>query len=102
MVYHIARTKRYEKEILIDMDSDLDLRQPFFHQGNSTGCLLIHGFTGTPSEMRPLGTYLNQQGYTVSGIQLPGHGTKPEDLMRVKWEAWYQEAVAGYLKLKNK
>ncbi|HBF40708.1 MAG TPA: carboxylesterase, partial [Anaerolineaceae bacterium] len=26
--------------------------EPFLFKGNDTGCLLIHGFTGTPFEMR--------------------------------------------------
>ena len=30
--------------------------EPFYFPGNKTGCLLIHGFTGSPGEMRPLGS----------------------------------------------
>ena len=29
---------------------------PFSFRAGKTGCLLIHGFTGTPGEMRPLGS----------------------------------------------
>lgn len=52
------------------------------------GILLVHGFTGSPSSMRPWAEYLNQQGFTVRVPRLPGHGTKPEDLNEVKWEQW--------------
>ena len=38
--------------------------EPFYYQGNKIGCLLIHGFTGTPKEMRLMGEYLANQGYT--------------------------------------
>ena len=31
----------------------------FFLQGGSMGVLLIHGFTGAPTEMRLLGDYLH-------------------------------------------
>ncbi len=33
-------------------------------------CLLIHGAGGTPAEMRPLGRYLFDAGYTVYGMSL--------------------------------
>ncbi|MSO43433.1 MAG: alpha/beta fold hydrolase [Candidatus Planktophila sp.] len=52
------------------------------------GVLLVHGFTGTPPSMRPWGEFLLSKGYTVRIPLLPGHGTKPEDLNRVKWQEW--------------
>ncbi|HXF69301.1 MAG TPA: alpha/beta fold hydrolase [Thermoflexus sp.] len=67
--------------------------EPFFFPGGPVGILLIHGFTGAPQEMRRLGVFLAQQGRTVLGIRLPGHGTRPEDLRQVTWRDW-TEAVA--------
>jgi carboxylesterase len=52
------------------------------------GVVLVHGYTGSPSSMRPWAEYLNQQGYTVRVPLLPGHGTKPEDLSEIKWKQW--------------
>jgi carboxylesterase len=52
------------------------------------GILLVHGFTGSPAAMRPWGEFLNSKGYTVRVPLLPGHGTKPEDLNKVKWPEW--------------
>ena len=52
------------------------------------GVVLVHGYTGSPSSMRPWAEYLNQQGYTVRVPLLPGHGTKPEDLSEIKWQQW--------------
>ena len=52
------------------------------------GIVLVHGYTGSPSSMRPWAEYLNQQGYTVRVPLLPGHGTKPEDLSEIKWQQW--------------
>lgn len=69
---------------------------PFFYPGNEVGCLLIHGFTGTPFEMRWLGEHLNAQGYTTYGPRLAGHGTRPEDMARVHWEEWAGDVLAGY------
>ena len=52
------------------------------------GIVLVHGYTGSPSSMRPWAEYLNQKGYTVRVPLLPGHGTKPEDLSEIKWQQW--------------
>lgn len=52
------------------------------------GVVLVHGYTGSPSSMRPWAEYLNQKGYTVRVPLLPGHGTKPEDLSEIKWQQW--------------
>jgi carboxylesterase len=60
----------------------------FFLEGGSVGVLLIHGYTGAPVEMRMVGDYLHQHGYTVAGPLLPGHGTTVEDMNRSKWTDW--------------
>jgi len=52
------------------------------------GILLVHGFTGSPASMRPWGEFLHSKGYTVRVPLLPGHGTIPEDLNKVKWQEW--------------
>lgn len=54
------------------------------------GVLLIHGFTGAPTEMRPLGEFLADRGYAVRAPLLPGHGTQASDLNRVRWTQWAQ------------
>ena len=30
----------------------------YWFEGNDVGCLLVHGFTGTPQNVRPLADYL--------------------------------------------
>lgn len=64
----------------------------FVLKGGPVGILLIHGFTGAPPEMRFVGDYLNQRGFTVSGILLPGHGTSADDMNRYKWTDWVEHA----------
>ncbi len=49
--------------------------------GGSTAVLMIHGFTATPAQMRRLGGYLGEQGYTVRGMLLPGHGATVEEML---------------------
>jgi len=69
--------------------------EPFFKPGNRVGCLLIHGFTGSPSAMRPLGEKLSEKGYSVLAIRLPGHGTRIEDLHRVHLDDWLAAVEDG-------
>ncbi len=46
----------------------------FYWNGGKAAALLIHGFPGTPAEMRPLAGLLHGQGWTVQGPLLPGFG----------------------------
>jgi carboxylesterase len=78
-----------------------DLRKEYYFKGNSTGCLLIHGFTGTPAELRELGEKLRDQGYTVLGVRLHGHGTTAEELSKCSYKDWIKSVEEGYKKLKS-
>jgi carboxylesterase len=75
---------------------------PFDYSGNSVGVLLTHGFTGSPSEMRPMGEYLAKQGYTVVGPLLPGHGTDWQDMARRKWHEWTDAVEQAYRNLRGR
>lgn len=52
------------------------------------GCLLIHGFTSSPTEMAGLAETLRERGYRVSLPVLPGHATHPDDLLLVTYRDW--------------
>jgi carboxylesterase len=75
--------------------------EPFYFPGGKTGCLLIHGLTGSPTDMRPFGEYLAGQGYSVLGVRLMGHATQPEDLIRARWRDWLAGVEDGWHLLKN-
>lgn len=76
--------------------------EPFFFEGtNGKGVLLVHGWTSTPYEVRRLGKYLNENGYTVLGILLAGHGTDPKDLENVNWKQWVDDVQTGHDKLRE-
>jgi len=77
------------------------LVEPFYFPGSSVGCLLVHGFTGSPSEMRFLGERLRESGWTVLGIRLSGHGTTPEEMEKTRWEDWARDAETGVLRLRE-
>ncbi|BBB91774.1 MAG TPA: alpha/beta fold hydrolase [Methylomusa anaerophila] len=70
--------------------------EPFLLPGGRRGVLVVHGFTGSPSEMRLIGEYLHQQGFTVLGPRLCGHGTTPEEMSRTAWQHWYSAVEDGY------
>ncbi|WHH57281.1 alpha/beta fold hydrolase [Petroclostridium sp. X23] len=76
--------------------------QPFFLEGDDEGCLLIHGFTGSPAHMRLLGEVLHKQKYTVSGILLKGHGTCLEDMAKTDWKDWLNDTKEEYDRLCRK
>ena len=75
--------------------------EPFLFPGGANGILLVHGFTGTPAEMRLLGEHLHAAGYTVLGIRLPGHGTSPYDMVHTNWRHWYGSVVDGLTLLRG-
>ncbi len=85
-----------------DQDTGILLgAEPFYLPGdNGAAVLLIHGFSSSPREMRELGGRLNEAGFTVSGIRLKGHGTKPGKLREARWEDWYAQTEGEYLKLR--
>lgn len=70
--------------------------EPFLFPGGKIGVLLIHGFTGSPKELRWLGEQLTRQGYSVLGIRLVGHATQPEDILRSTWQDWLASVEDGY------
>lgn len=70
--------------------------EPFYFPGNRIGCLLIHGFTGTPYEMRGLGNYLAARGYTILAPALAGHATQLDDLLPTRWTDWYASVTTAY------
>jgi len=75
------------------MYSKEELVQPFYFEGGKKGILLIHGFTASPGDLRPLGEILNRYGYTVYAPLLEGHGTSPEQMQATSWKDWLDSAV---------
>jgi carboxylesterase len=70
-------------------------------KGGDRAALLIHGLTGSPSEMRFPSIVLNEAGYHVRAPLLPGHGTSIKDLNRTSWHDWYGEAERSFFELKK-
>lgn len=71
----------------------------FLWENGPIGVLLSHGYTATTAEVRPLGQLLHQQGYTVAGRLLPGHGTTPAEMNRCRWQDWAAALDESYQQL---
>lgn len=76
--------------------------RPFLLEGGEHGVLLLHGFTGSAAHMRPLGELLHGQGFTVMGINLPGHALSMEAMGRTGWQDWLDAAKDAFCALQGR
>jgi carboxylesterase len=76
--------------------------EPFSAAGGDAGALLLHGFTGTPFAMRRTAERLAAAGLTVEAPLLPGHGTRVEDLVPMRWADWSAAAERAYSDLRSR
>jgi carboxylesterase len=74
----------------------------FFLPGGPIGVLLLHGYTGSPPEMRLLGDDLHSRGMTISAPLLPGHGVTVEDMNRSRWRDWTDCAEQALADLRSR
>jgi len=70
--------------------------EDFFFKKGKVGCLLCHGFTGTPAELRELGEFLAEKGITVKGPRLSGHCTNVKDMIKTRASDWYADYIKAY------
>jgi len=70
--------------------------EPYEATGGDIGVLVLHGFTGNPSSVRPLAEFLAADGFTVSLPRLPGHGTSVADMMTTSWADWTGAVLDAY------
>lgn len=75
----------------------------FHFGGGQSAVLLIHGFPGSPAEVRPLGEYLASTGWTTHGLMLPGLGQDIGNIANTTNQDWVSavqhfidEMIAGY------
>ena len=71
--------------------------EPLYIEGDTRGCLLLHGGGGgTAWDLKEFANILHDRTeMTVWLPSLAGFGTKPEDLMDVKLEDWLHDADSG-------
>lgn len=66
--------------------------EPLAHLGGRDGVLVLHGFTGSPWEVRPVAEALAAQGLTVAAPILAGHATTIFALDETTWRDWLASA----------
>lgn len=71
--------------------------EPLYIEGNSSGCLLLHGAGGgTAWDLKEFAHLLHERmGMTIWLPSLTGFGTKPEDLLQVTFDDWLNDAHSG-------
>ncbi len=77
-------------------------RRAYSFQSGSTGCLMLHGFMGSPISSRPMAHYLAEHAITVHCPLLPGHGALPERMVGVRRADWIAEAEEGLATLRGR
>ncbi|MGR8981742.1 MAG: alpha/beta fold hydrolase [Gammaproteobacteria bacterium] len=89
---------RHNGEMMLQETATADPSPFLIHpkEPNGFGVLLIHGLLASPAELRGYGRYLADQGYTVLGIRLKGHGTSPYALRDVSFEQWFESVRTGF------
>jgi carboxylesterase len=69
--------------------------EPWASEGDTTGVLVVHGFTGSPQSVRYWAEGIAAEGRTVILPRLPGHGTSVDDMQRTTAAEWVEEAEMG-------
>jgi carboxylesterase len=67
---------------------------PFDLGSGAAAALCLHGLTGTPYEIRPVGEAIASRGMRAVGPALPGHNATPEALARVTHGEWLDSVRA--------
>jgi carboxylesterase len=70
-------------------------------RGGRSGVLLVHGLTGTPTEMGFVARGLHEAGFTVHAVQLAGHCGGVADLLATGWQDWYASVESAATRLRG-
>ena len=68
---------------------------------NGIGIVLIHGISSGCAQMIPLGKMLNDYLYSVHCVNIAGHGTYPQELLRTSFEDMIDKASYDYDMMKR-
>jgi esterase/lipase len=75
--------------------------RPFHWPGDERAALLIHGFPGTPAEMRQVAQLLHEDRWTVDGLLLPGFGSDFAALPTRRHADWVAAIDAAVARLRR-
>jgi alpha-beta hydrolase superfamily lysophospholipase len=83
---HVFRDSKYED---------------FWMEGGNPAAIVVHGFPGTPDEMRSFAEALHTQGWSVRGLLLSGHGAAIGTLFQHRVSEWTDEIRTAVEDLKQ-
>ena len=66
------------------------------------GIVLVHGLIASPWSMKPLAQHFNSRCFYVLGLLLPGHGSRPGDMLESTWEHWLESVEFSTQQLSDK
>ena len=102
----VAPFNNYQKEIEKWIDNnrifitdnqyaEREMNMPFecHSQNKDKGVFLVHGLGDSPYFLQDIAAVLCENGIRVRTILLPGHGTKPGDMLDVTFDKWYDETA---------
>lgn len=95
----MKETLRFAATVQVRSISKPEMLYPASGRENGQSVLLIHGYTGSPHDMRYLGLRLQEAGFTVSIPRLPGHGTSRQDFLQTGAKDWLRRSVDAWLDL---
>lgn len=75
--------------------------KPFFLKGGEQAVLLLHSFTSNTRDVRKLGKFLNENGFTCIAPIYNGHGLSPEQLVSTHPIDWWKNVEESYQLLKR-
>ena len=76
------------------------VNEPFLWKApGDRACLLLHGLGGGVYAMQWLGEVLHRQGWTVMGINYPGHDRPSTKMPSSTWDEWFDHIEQSYLSL---
>ncbi len=77
---------------------------PFYFEGNKIGIMMLHGFGGgTCADLKYIAKDIfNQKGYSIYIPLLPGFGTHPEQLHKVKVKDWLESLEKEFKFIQDK
>lgn len=71
---------------------------PWLVPGRAPAWLALHGYCGTPEEMRLVVEVATSGGFQVEAPVLPGHCTHARDLAPLGFDDWYEGVRASFLR----
>lgn len=75
--------------------------KPFTFKAGKRAVLMLHGFTGNSADVRMMGRFLQEKGYTCHAPIYKGHGVPPEELVHTGPNDWWEDVTNAYEFLKN-